>query len=131
MLNRSKRQKRSKPEYQVQNRDSASVAPSASNGESANTVAPLFDDDDGSRLQFRARLLQHGLKALDDMASACVVQPEQNHTDHVASRRRDDFAEVEIERQDDPMFDEPLLEDVAVGEAVQPFVPQMDRVVTR
>jgi hypothetical protein len=63
------------------------------------------------------------------MAGARVVQPEQNHTDHPAFRRRDDFTEVEVERQDDSVFDEPLLEDLAVGEAVQPFVSQMDRVV--
>jgi hypothetical protein len=63
------------------------------------------------------------------MAGPCVVQPEQNHAHHAAFRRRDDVAEVEIERQDNAVFDEPLLDDVAVGKALQPFVSQMNRVV--
>ena len=58
-----------------------------------------------------------------------VLCSRKRITDHAAFRRRDDFAEVEIECQDDPVFDKPLLEDVTVREAVQPFVSQMDRIV--
>jgi hypothetical protein len=36
---------------------------------------------------------------------------------------------VRHERQGDPVFDKSLLEDVSVREALQPFLPQMDRVV--
>jgi hypothetical protein len=82
-------------------------------------MSRLFDDDDGPRLQVGTRLLQDGLKAFDDLVSACVVEPEQNRAEHTPFRRCDHFAEVEIERQDNPAFWQPLLKDVAVGKAVQ------------
>jgi hypothetical protein len=63
------------------------------------------------------------------MAGACVVRPEQDHTHHAALRRRYNLAEIKIEREDDAVFDESLLEDVTVGEAMQPLVSQMHRVV--
>jgi hypothetical protein len=68
------------------------------------------------------------LSVAKPIAFSCA---KQDHADAVASTvRRDDLAEVKIECQHDSPFPDRLAEDFAVRQFLQPFVTEMDCVMT-
>jgi hypothetical protein len=77
-------------------------------------VAAFLNNDDGPGQQFGARLVQHRLKAFDDVFRSRVVETEEDDTYHLPGRPREDLAEIEVERQDDPLLGKALLEDLAI-----------------
>jgi hypothetical protein len=102
---------------------------STSDGQFADAVAAFFDDDDRPGQQFGARLIQHGSQTFDDVLRSRVVETEEDDADHLPGRTREDLAEIEVERQHDPLLGEALLEDVAIRQSLQPLVAKVNRVV--
>ncbi len=58
-----------------------------------------------------------------------VVETEQDDAYYLPGRPREDFAEIEVESQHNPLLGEALLEDFAVRQSLQPLVAEVNRVV--
>ena len=63
------------------------------------------------------------------MRSASVVEPKENDPPGSVPREGREISEVEVEREDDPLFRERLGEDLLVRLPVKPLVAEVDRVV--
>lgn len=59
-----------------------------------------------------------------------VAQPEQDHADDAVPRQGRELAEVEIERQQDPILGDDLVENLLIGTALATFVPKAKSVVS-
>lgn len=64
------------------------------------------------------------------MKGTGVVEPEENHGDRTAAGEGGDLAEIEVERQQDTCFASSFLKNLAVGQAMQVLITEMDRVVS-
>jgi len=60
-----------------------------------------------------------------------VGKAEQDDARHSPTGQGGDLAEVQVEREDDSLLGDGLVEDLLVRQPVQSLVPQMHRVVTR
>ena len=53
------------------------------------------------------------------------VSAEEDDAYHLPGRTREDLAEIEVERQHDPLLGEALLEDVAIRQSLQTLVAEI------
>jgi hypothetical protein len=74
----------------------------------------LLDHDDGSPFQSFRALGQNDGQAIDDVHGAGVVEAKNHHAHGASARKRRDFAEVEIEGEDDSIPGNRLREDFSV-----------------
>ena len=64
------------------------------------------------------------------MMGAGVVGAEEDHGDRTAAGEGGVLADVEVERQQDPCFAGSFLDNLAVRQAMQVFIREMDRVMS-
>lgn len=89
----------------------------------------LFDHDHGPFLEDARTVRQDGGQAFQHMHGTSVVEAEDDHARFPATRERRDLAEVQIEGEDDPALRDRLREDLAVRQALEALVAEMDGVV--
>ena len=70
------------------------------------------------------------MKAFDDVFRSRVVETEEDDTYHLPGRPCEDLAEIEVERQNDPLLGKALLEDLAIRLSVQTLVAKVNGVMT-
>jgi hypothetical protein len=92
-------------------------------------MQPIVHDDDRPIHQCRCGARQNGLEPRDDVVGPCVSKPK-DHDAHVGSgAQREELAEVQVEREENPPFDSRLGEDIWIGQALQVLLPEMYGVV--
>jgi hypothetical protein len=99
-------------------------------GHVPHTVPVFFNQDDGALPECFGALRKHSGQPLDDMGSCRVAEPEDDDTGSAPLRHGGDLPEVEVEGQDNARFRYGLCEDVDVGETLEPFVAQVDGLMT-
>jgi hypothetical protein len=92
--------------------------------------APLFDDHNRSAFEESENLRQDKSKPVDHVAGGTVSESKNNCTDASAGRQRDNLAEVEIERDYDPILRRRFREDLSIREPMEILIAKVRRVVT-
>lgn len=76
--------------------------------------AGLLDDHHAGFPKTWPKLLQTLCQSFSDMSRTRTAQSKQDYSDGLAAGRSDDFAEIEIERQQDTRLSRCLIEDVPI-----------------
>ncbi len=92
-------------------------------------MARILDNHDRRTRERVPRGREHRSEPIDYMRGARVVEPEENDPPGSVPREGCQISEVEVEREDDPLFRERLGEDLLVRRPVKPFLAEVDRVV--
>jgi hypothetical protein len=92
--------------------------------------ARFLDDHDRSAFEEAEDLGQEQRQPIDDMLRARVSEPKDDCADVPTTGKRNDLAEVEIERHDDAVFRSRFLEDLSVGKAMELLVAKVLCVMT-
>ena len=92
-------------------------------------MARILDNHDHRTRESVPRGREHGGQPVDHVRGARVVEPKENHPPGSVPREGREISEVEVEREDDPLFRERLGEEMFVRRSVKPFLAEVDRVV--
>ena len=83
-------------------------------------MPPLLNDHDRPARKRIRGTGQHGLESLDHMRGARVLQAEKDHPGSGFTPQHGEVAEVEIEREDDPILGQGLRETRSSGARCSP-----------
>ena len=78
----------------------------------------VFNDYDSSLGQSGARLVQHVIEALNHEAGPSIPQSKQDDADDLSPAGGQDFTEIQVEGQHDPLFAACLLKNLAIRQAL-------------
>jgi hypothetical protein len=111
--------------------ESDGSGPPVSNlGKFSNALAGLFDDYDSSPGQCICTIGDDLRKSLDNERCTSISQTEEDHSGLSTLRKGHYFAEVKIKCDDHARLGDRLIENLAVGQALQSFVSEVGRVVS-
>jgi len=111
--------------------ESDGSGPPVSNlGKFSNALAGLFDDYDSSPGQCICTIGDDLRKSLDNERCTSISQTEEDHSGLSTFRKGHYFAEVKIICDDHARLGDRLIENLAVGQALQSFVSEVGRVVS-
>ena len=92
-------------------------------------MSSVLDGDDRTVRQRISGLFQYIVQSLNHVRRARVPQSKNDDADDQTITERDDFSEIEIECQNDPLFGMRQHKDCAVGQLLQTAVSQMNNVM--
>jgi hypothetical protein len=95
-----------------------------------DSVPGFLDQDHRGSLEGRQGSPEHTLQFGNYMSGTGVVEPKGEHGDGTTVGEGGDLAEIEVEPQQDTCFTGSLLENLAVREAMQVLIAEMDRVMS-
>src|ERR1043165_4678443 len=95
-----------------------------------DSISRVFDDDDRAALEIRNDLGQHGVEAPDEKTASGIAHSGGDRADDLAAAEAQDFAEIEVDGDDDSLLGVSFGEDLLVRQSLKMFVAQMDRVVS-
>ncbi len=98
-------------------------------GKITDTMARFFDQHDGCAIEHLTGRVEDSLEAGNHVSTTCVVQPEEDDGDWTVLDEGGDFAEIEVEGQEDSLLATGLLENLAVRKVMQAFVADMDGIM--
>jgi hypothetical protein len=99
-------------------------------GKFSNALAGLFDDYDSSPGQCICTISDDLRKSLNNERCTSISQTEEDHSGLSTLRKGHYFAEVKIKCDDHARLGDRLIENLAVGQALQSFVSEVGRVVS-
>ena len=97
---------------------------------SPNPHSRVRDGDEGAALERSGGIIEDGSERLVHKSRCHVRQAEGHDTRYGIAAQGDDSPEVEIVRDDGPPFNLSLDDDLFVGQALQPLIPEVNSVVT-
>jgi hypothetical protein len=93
-------------------------------------MASVFDDHKCAAFDFLAALGENLQKVSSNRGRRFIAKPKNNDTRKTLHAGSQQVSKIQIKRQDDTLFDRCLPQNVSIHELIQPFVPEMDRVVS-
>src|SRR5262249_38720169 len=102
-----------------------------SEGESPHSMSIVLYGDDGSIFECTTRLFEHIRQAFDHAGRPSVANSKHDDAYDRAHVHRNDFTEVQVERQEDPVLRARFGEYLVVGQSLKTFFSQVNGVVTR
>jgi hypothetical protein len=94
-----------------------------------DAVAPILNDDQRARCQFGRAFAQDRFEVSIHRLRTLVRQAKKHHARAVQDSDREQFSEVQIERQDDARLLTGAVDDDRICRAVQLQIANVDRVV--
>jgi hypothetical protein len=85
-------------------------------------VPAVLNNDDGPLHEMRTRSRQHIAEALDNEVGTCIAEAKENNADNLPLGRRQDFAKIQVKRQNDALLLVRFLEDFTIRQRLQPFI---------
>src|SRR5436190_24202119 len=88
----------------------------------------VFDYNNRTLGEFACNHCQNSFQTRDHEIRRCIPQTEKNDTDDRASAEGQDFAKIQVKRQDNPLLLNRELKNFIVGQSLKAFFSEMDRV---
>lgn len=100
------------------------------NGETANSITPVFDHHQASVRQRVQRRLQNVAKSGDDLVGARVTKTKNHNADFAAPKACNDLSEIEIKSENDSSLGSGFRKDLVVRHALERLLSKVNRVVS-
>lgn len=95
----------------------------------SHAMPTILDGDDGAELESRGRLPERIAQPVDDVIDARITEPKNDDARVRFDAQADEFAEIEVECEEDSMFRGGFREHVRIWEALHPLLAQVVHVV--
>lgn len=93
-------------------------------------MASIFNDHKRAAFDLVAALGENLPNVSSNRGRRFIAKPKNNDTRKTLYAGSQEVTKIQIKRQDDTLFDSRLMEDFSIRELIQPFIPEMDRVVS-